>query len=514
MTMSTFHGLEVARKALFAQQHGLYTTGHNIANVNTPGYSRQRANFVTTTPYPPQMFLKPKIPGQVGTGVEIGTVQRIRDQFLDFQYRMENSRANYWQTRNQALSRMEELLNEPSENGLSITMDRFWQSLQDLADSIDNSGARAVVAQRGLAVAETFNHLYRSLTAIRLDLKDQIEVSVKEINSLLRQIHALNEQIAKIEPHGLLPNDLYDERDRLIDQLSNHFNIKVHYSRSSDGAPDIAEGIASIELLDSQGRSIGNGVYLIDVSGAGSIKDAVNEFRVEFGDDGVSRIAVEGYHGLGDFALLESIGSIAALVEAYGYYPNGATEPVGEYPYMLQQLNLMVHEFATRFNEAHRAGVKLDGSVSNLDFFVTSDGSATFTAENITVNEIILKDPNEIAAGQPGGGSHNNLNALALARVFDEPLAGLNNASVREFYRQLIGELGVKGQEAVRMTENTEILRSQVEDQRLSVSAVSLDEEMANLIKFQHAYNAAARNITALDEMLDRIINNMGLVGR
>src|SRR5690625_1031130 len=108
MTMSTFHGLEVAKKALYAQQRGLYTTGHNIANVNTDGYSRQRSNFETTTPYPPQSLFKPKIPGQMGTGVKVGTVQRVRDQFLDFQYRGENSRANYWQTRSEALSRMEQ----------------------------------------------------------------------------------------------------------------------------------------------------------------------------------------------------------------------------------------------------------------------------------------------------------------------------------------------------------------------------------------------------------------------
>src|SRR5699024_9225354 len=107
---------------------GLYTTGHNISNVNTDGYSRQRSNFVPSTPYPPQTFFKPKIPGQMGTGVEIGSVQRVRDQFLDFQYRIENSRANYWAKRSEALSRMEELLNEPTENGISKTLDRFWQS--------------------------------------------------------------------------------------------------------------------------------------------------------------------------------------------------------------------------------------------------------------------------------------------------------------------------------------------------------------------------------------------------
>src|SRR5699024_10536527 len=180
MTMSTFHGLEVAKKALYAQQRGLYTTGHNISNVNTNGYSRQRVNFVASTAYPPRTFFKPKIPGQIGTGVEIGTLQRVRDHFLDYQYRIGNSSANYWAKRSEALSRMEELLNEPTENGLSKTVDRFWQSLQDLVDDVQNTGAQSVVAQRALALTETYNHLSRGLQTIQSDLRSQINVSVDQ----------------------------------------------------------------------------------------------------------------------------------------------------------------------------------------------------------------------------------------------------------------------------------------------------------------------------------------------
>lgn len=511
--MSTFHGLEVAKKALFSQQRGLYTTGHNIANVNTDGYSRQRSNFETTTPYPPQMFLKPKIAGQMGTGVQIGTVQRIRDQFLDFQYRAENSRASYWATRYQTLNRMEELLNEPTDNGLSKTFDRFWQSLQDVANNPDNSGARAVVAQRGLALAETYNHLSRSLQAVQLDIKDQIDVSVKEINSLVRQIHGINEQIAKIEPHGLLANDLYDERDRLIDQLSNHMNIKVHYTRSSEGAAAIAEGLASIELLDSNGHSIDNGVYLIDVRGSGALQDAINELTVEPENDNtpITKISIAGYDGLDDLKLLDSIGSLSALIRSYGY--EDGNEVIGEYPHMLSELDRMARAFAIAFNEQHRLGLDENGN-QGVDFFVTNDGSTTFTAENITVNPDILKNSALVAASIPNQGSQNANNALELSKVFDKRLTDLGDTSAKNFFALLIGELGVKGQEADRMKDNTEILRSQVDDQRMSVTAVSLDEEISNLIRFQHAYNAAARNITALDEMLDRIINNMGLVGR
>src|SRR5690625_2378514 len=179
--MSTFQGLELARKALNAQQGALYTTGHNIANVNTEGYSRQRVNFETTSPFPMPSRVMPNIAGQIGTGVEIGTVQRVRDMFLDAQYRAENSRSGYWDTTSEALMRMENVMNELNETGLSQSMDLFWQSLQDLADHPDNSGARSVVAQRGLALTETFNHISRSLQAIQGDLKSQIRSEERRV---------------------------------------------------------------------------------------------------------------------------------------------------------------------------------------------------------------------------------------------------------------------------------------------------------------------------------------------
>lgn len=515
--MSTFQGLELARKALFAQQGALYTTGHNIANVNTEGYSRQRVNFETTTPFPVPSRVQPQHAGQMGTGVEIGTVERVRDQFLDLQFRAENSKLGYWETRQEALSRMEELLNEPSDNGLSKTMDSFWQSLQDLAVNPENAGARSVVAQRGLALAETFNHLSKSLQGIQSDLKEQIDASEKGINSLLDRINDLNEQIQKIEPHGFLANDLYDERDRLIDQLSEHMNIKVHYRPSSDSALEIAPGIVSIELLDSSGNSFEQEVYLIDAQD--SVDDAVNEMKVEYDDESglVSGISIGDMTVFGDDAgdanLLESIGSLTALVEAHGYVRN--SESNGDYPEILAELDKLASEFATAFNAVHRDGIHLVDDEENVpDFFETSNGATTMTAENITVNSAIIDNPNLIAASDPETGSRNGDNALKLAAVFDdEEITGLET-SPRKYLTALIGELGVEGQKAKGMKDSTEILKDQVEHSRMSVSAVSLDEEISNMIKFQHAYNAAARNMTAIDEMIDRIINNMGLVGR
>lgn len=527
--MSTFQGLEVARKALFAQQNALYTTGHNIANVNTEGYSRQRVNFAASTPFPVPSRVQPQIPGQLGTGVDVQAVQRVRNNFLDAQFRSEHSRLGYWETRSETLNRMESLLNELNETGLSNRMDLFWQSLQDLADHPDNTGARAVVAQRGLALAETYNYFSRSLEAIREDLANQITITVdddlsdgnitSEINLLLKNINELNKKIQEIEPHGFLANDLYDERDRLIDQLSNYMNIKVT-TRASSNSPlelDIADGVVSIELLQNNGQSFEPPLYLINAGEVGdSLEDAVNYLEVQFDDENkaVSGITignqVDGETGLA--RILQSDGALSALIETYGYTENG--EVIGDYPEILADLDRMAKAFAAEFNKIHEEGIDINGNSANgRPFFVAKDGGE-ITSGNITVNPEIVEDSNLIAAGVSGQGNRNGDNALNLANVFDQNLVDLGGASVRSFYISLIGEIGVKVQEAETMTESTKILESQIDHSRLSVSAVSLDEEISNLIKFQHAYNAAARNMTAIDELIDRIINHMGLVGR
>ena len=132
---STFYGLETARRALNTQQAALLTTGHNIANANTPGYTRQRVNMTTTQAFPSVGINRPQIAGQMGTGVQIGDVQRIRDSFIDTQYHTETSKLGYWQAKAEQLSQMEDIMNEPSETGLANTLDEFWSSLQDLASN-------------------------------------------------------------------------------------------------------------------------------------------------------------------------------------------------------------------------------------------------------------------------------------------------------------------------------------------------------------------------------------------
>jgi flagellar hook-associated protein 1 len=540
---STFHGLEVAKRGMFTQQSALYVTGHNIANANTPGYSRQRVNFVQTESYPPASMNRPQIPGQMGTGVEAGSIERVRDSFLDLQYRGENNKLGYWEARADALKKMEDIMNEPSDNGLSKTMDQFWQALQDLSTNPENEGARSVVRQRGLAVVETFHYLYDSLSQIKRDLGSEIGVTITEINSLAQQISKINQQISEIEPHGYLPNDLYDERDRLVDELSKLVNVQVEKIPSGGNALKIAEGMYNIYLVDSNGNPIkdgsGNIIYLVQGSTANSLSFPIAE---DSNGDNVPESNVEKLVLAGNdiffapsptFGVTFPSGKLRGLIEAFGYkYDSGGGTIVnkGIYPEAISNLDNLAYTFGTVFNAIHKEGYGLNSTSKAPAFFDESTLTVPGAAKNIKLSSAI-DDLSNIAASTKQGVSGNGNNALNLASVGKILLSSgtvnlidvsislpsslpLTSGTIQSNYQGWIGKLGVDGQQAERLKNNSEVLRQSVGERRQSVSSVSLDEEMTNMIKYQHAYNAAARQITAIDQMLDKIINGMGIVGR
>lgn len=419
--MSTFHGLEMAKRALFTQQSALYTTGHNISNANTEGYTRQRVNFETLPGYPSGSINRPQIPGQLGQGVQAGSVERIRDKFLDLQFRSENSKASYWETMSGSLYRVESLLNEPSESGLSSTMDKFWQSLQDLAGNPENSGARSVVVQRGLAVADTFNYLRENLTKMQADVSNQIDVTIGDANSILRQINRINDQIKELEPHGYVTNDLYDQRDNLIDKLSGIVNIKVHRDPSSESALDIADGLARIELVQDNGQSYPTPIFLLEPG----------EEPVEFGLNEEKEITLNGE------AVDLPSGSLKALNDVLG--TNDADENAVSFTSLLNQLDELAQTFVDKFNEQHAEGKDMNGQ-DGTDFFQYNDGVMTVVAS-------LVDDPNLIAASE-NGDSGNGANALELAKMFEDKNEddAINGKSIKGFYQSMIGNLGVAAQ--------------------------------------------------------------------
>lgn len=535
---STFMGLEASKRGLFTQQSALYTTGHNIANANTAGYSRQRVNMQPTLGFPGTGLNAPMTPGFIGTGVEAGSVQRIRDSFVDRQFRQESNKLGYWESRSQAISQIEDVMNEPSDYGLAKSMDEFWKSLQDLSVNPENGGARAVVVQRGIAVADSFNYMHKSVTEIQENAGKEIGISLNNVNSILEQIGDLNRQITAIEPNGYMPNDLYDARDNLLDELGTFFPIETSNVLSGGNSLKVAEGSVTVSLKLKDGTllkvvegkdfaqlrnsgasetdgvtptSMVEGLHLVKVNDDGSETDLNKDWSVE---------GTLEKHNINTFS---DLGKLKSLVNSFGYSSDGtaAGAEKGLFPEMIIKLNLMAKSFAEEFNTLHANGTDMNGAKGDT-FFInktqTPENATDIDAGNIFIATTMIDNPNLIAASDsapdplnPEEG--NGKQALNLANMKFKSLVALENVSVQTYFQGVIGKLGVDGQQASRLMFNTVTLQQAVSERRASVSSVSLDEEMTNMITFQQAYNASARMITVVDETLDKIINGMGRVG-
>jgi flagellar hook-associated protein 1 len=468
---STFFGVELGKRGLFAQQAALYTTGNNISNANTDGYTRQRAEMQATSSIPAPGMNADKTPGQMGTGVEVDKIARLREDFLDVQYRGENKNLGYWEAKSDTYTKIEDIVNEPSDSGIANAMDQFWAGWQELAKNPESSAARAVVQQRGVAVAESFQSVSNSLDQMKTDLDNVISTKVDQVNSLATQIGDLNQQISRIVPNNYQPNDLYDKRDVLLDQLSKLVDVNV--TPTTNGMIQVSVG--SNVLVDNQ---------------------TTNKLAVD--SDGV--VSIEGESVPTKLTSGELLGRIESR---YNSIPDFQTS-----------LDTLVKTFADNVNNQHKQGITLDNTPGS-DFFVGD------TAGNISVSPDILSSLNKIAAApasDPSVGNGDNAQAIADIKfhslTFTDPTGNdVSTSTADDFYQNIIAKLGINSQEAQRMQDNSQVMVNQVDNRRQSVSGVSLDEEMSNMVRFQQAYNASARVVTVMDEVLDKVINGMGKVG-
>ena len=517
---STFMGLEASKRGLFTQQSALYTTGHNISNANTEGYTRQRVNMEATLGYPGSGLNAPTTPGHIGTGVQAHSVQRMRDEFVDRQFRQESNKLGYWESTTKSISQMEDIMKEPSEFGINQAFTDFWKSMEDVIDNPKNSAARQVLVSKGEALAESFTYMDTQLKLIQSNLGNEIRVSTKEINSILKQIASINRQIQEVEPNGYMPNDLYDARDVLIDQLNDYIPVSISTVHSGGNALAIAEGSVTIKFGDitlvegdkyrkMQTQSANNaeitGENLSDLfSKYGFTELQLARTHEEAEKTNTENYAVEtmGYNELDAYR-----GRMTALIDAYGREnATDPTKPIGSYPEMIRYLDKLVEKFITEFNAVQSTGFGLDGS-TGVNLFDPAGNTAA------TMKVVANFDPEKIAAASVAGEAGNNENIQKLAALNVKSISDLNSGTFQTFYQSLVGDLAVKGQEAVRMEYNSGTLKLQIENNRAAMNSVSLDEEMTNMITFQQAYNANARMITVIDETLDKIINGLGRVG-
>jgi flagellar hook-associated protein 1 FlgK len=461
--MSGLNGLfGIGSNALATFQRALAVTGQNIANVNTPGYSRQEVILSETLPENAR-------PGQIGTGVEATEVRRSIDTFVEQQLLDSNERLGQFGASQQALSQIEPVFADSNDQGIAAGLNEFFKAWQDVATNPSDLTARTVLLAKADGAAKLINQAASQLSAQRTSLDGQIQGAINDVNALATKIADLNSQIKLVEVGGQKANDLRDQRGRFLNDLANLVDIS--------------------SLEDSTGQvtvSVGLGQVLVTQQTAFQLTGVADS-----GNGGLLDVHYD--NGTGTTTDLTSVingGRLKGLIDARDTTAAG----------LQTSLNTLTSQLVSQVNTQHRVGYGLDGSTTQDFFTASGTTAATIT---VAVTDRLKIAASSSAAGVPG----NNENALALANLQTASVAGLGNTTFQGYYSAMAGSFGATLQGAVRDLQGQEIFHDQLQAHRAEVSGVSMDEELINLLKYQRAFEAASKLITTSDEMLQTILS-------
>lgn len=454
--MTGFSSIQTGLSGLLAYQRALDVTGQNLANVNTEGYSRERVDLVADSATT-VLARWSRAPGP-GQGVRITAIERFHDQFAEVRAQQEHSVESELSQTQIALHSVEQALGEPSDLGIASQLANFWAGWDDVANKPDDIAARNQLLQRATVLADSFRRVDGMLSTQRDNSTAQLQATVSDVNSIAGQIAQLNDRIHAASVGGNDVSSLLDQRDMLMRQLSD--KVGATGQLTADGSLDVYVG----------GSALVSNVH-------------VQPLAVTVSNDAARNVAVV-WAGSGAPASTsgEAGGLVNAIQDVLPRYRAALTA-------VAQQVNDVV-------NAAHSGGYDLDGNAAQ-DFFVMGPNG-------LSVNPALLADPRKIAASGDPTAAYDGSVARTIASL----------TSPDASYRQVVGALGIESQNIDGRVRTQHSITTQADTARDSVSGVNLDEEMANLISIQHAYDASARFVTAMDQALQTLINGTGMVGR
>jgi flagellar hook-associated protein 1 FlgK len=471
--------LSVARTGLAVHQAAIEVASHNIANAETPGYSRQRATIVPGVPQ--------QLPyGFVGTGATMANVARVRDTLLDASYRREAGSASFHDTSRDLLGAVEGILGEPSEAGLAAGLDAFWSAWSDLANEPTSSVARSVVRQRGAFVASLLNRFDQQLSDAQDQNRIRLGTSIDQLNALATQVADLNGKIVSAEASGKDASDLRDQRDQHVDAMSKFAETRVVEQRNGSVIVLVANSV----MVDG-----------IDARQVETMPTSPLRFRMR-GDAEPLHQAIGG-----------SIGAITTILEQTAPALRGRLDALARG--LVAQVNT-VHQTGYVFTPASPTGTAAGAFFHPGDTIPGLPPTlAPVTARTLRLSDAVAQSADNIAASASATGQGNNAVAKSMADfriaagsvTYTAPGGSTTTASFAEFYRATVTEIGSAVQAAGHAAESHLTLASQADTRRQSVSGVSTDEELVTLMRHQQAYAAASKLITVADEMMQTLLS-------
>ncbi|GAB3044026.1 flagellar hook-associated protein FlgK [Parafrigoribacterium mesophilum] len=475
--MSTFSGLNTAYTGLTAARQGLNVVGQNIANVNTDGYTRQRATITATGALANTGYLTTAV--RVGQGVSVDAIARLGDIHLDTRVRATTAISAYTDVRADAMSAIEGTLQEPGENGLAAQLQAFWADWQDLSNRAGEAPPAQVLLQQANVVAAQIAYGYNDIKTQWSQLRTDVGSMVAQVNDAAVQVADLNARIRSTVAAGGSPNELIDQRSTLMTTIAGLAGGSIH--ENSDGTIDVLIGGNAIVSGDTARSLVALGPT--DLEGA----TATDQVRVAWTHNPAQTASLDG----GRLA-----GAISVLAAA------DASGPGGELVQAAASYNEFADALAQSVNTAHGLGVTPSGAAGGA-FFDFAPGLAH--AAGLTVVPTSAAD---IATGAPGAGPLDGSNADAISQI------GQAVNSPDSIWASFVSRIGAATRTELQRASLADLTATSASNRQLANSTVDLDEENINLLSFQHAYQGAARVMTAVDEMLDTLINHTGLVGR
>jgi flagellar hook-associated protein 1 FlgK len=451
-----FHGINTATRAMRSFQRALETAGHNLANVNTPGFSRQVVDLASADPASLYSVGRQAL----GAGVTISSINRIRDLFLEARMQGASSDLSKFTSQSATLKQIEHIFGEPSDSGIANALNRMFDAWSGLASNPNGSGARIEVRNAGELLTHRVRSAFSQLTELKAQLEGQVTAQISRISEIGTELAKLNAQIRFDVVSGGTPSDLLDQRDRLIGELSEFTPVRT--ATFSDGT--MAVYLSQFTLVQGETSHVYPSQFN---AGTYSITDGVNTYDVRSGSL---------------FGLMHGLNAIQS---------------------QQAQLDLLSNTLKTQFNSLHMTGVNLNGT-TGIRFF--HDASPQTGAIDFRLSNDVLADIKNIASGTSGDAGDGGL-ALSLSNLRSAALGALGTKTFQSYYGDAVAALA---QEAARATNNRETqagIVQQIEAQRSAISGVSIDEEMASMLRFQRSYQAAARVLSVLDQVTEDLVN-------
>ncbi|MBN2071816.1 MAG: flagellar hook-associated protein FlgK [Candidatus Krumholzibacteriota bacterium] len=452
--VTLFGMLEMNKRSLFTSQFSLQTTNHNISNINNPGYSRQ------------EVLLQSNIPtvtakGILGNGVTVNTVRRSTAEFFTRQIREETASMGGWEMKSSTLSHLEVVFNEPSDNGLASCIDDFFVSWNTLASHPESGSARIDILESAKTMCSMFNSIDQSLDELGGNIDQQIEEGVALANDLIASIAELNTMIVETEGAGHSSGDYRDERDRLLKQLSKIVRIDIR--EDEFGSVDVFAG--GVNIIH-RSETLPFEAYMDDTG-------EITKMQVRLRGQNVNVTLSEG--------------EITGLLESRDGYLQDAR----------QALDYLASSFITRLNDLHNMGWTPYGS--GYDFFSGTDAST------IRVSEAIIANSDLIASSYDGTVGDNSL-ANDIVALANTCISDTDPLTLNERFETIISAIGIHSANSESMLRNEDMILSNLEMRKESITGVNLDEELVNLTRYQQSYEAAARIMTTIGELIDTIL--------